>query len=521
MTFVNRQGAVPRSVLLLALLLAAALAVLFFLRRNPEPVDYTLGGPLFQIQPEQVEGLLVTHGGAQYRVEKDERGHWGLSGGRRDFLDQDAVANLVNTLTRATGGRLLAGTQPEDRRYDFNGPEAIRLTLLGPDGQTERLAVGTRNPVTGYWYGSGADRPACFPIAAGLREILAAIPASLQLTTLLPALQSDDVQKIALGRDQVTDVLRRFDGRWWLASPADQVWNPGSWYRSYASHYDDRIMQKDDRQWLLASTATVNLLIYECTRVNVSGFIEDQDVARLSPGFQGDHPWRRVVLEGNGLNPDASLGSANRLEIAFDAPLDPTWVPAFRQGNLLRTQPEALNTLGEPRYHLLDSRALVFDPSRADSLVMWREDQVVMRAHRDKRPPRPGERRKLRPSDFWHTDFPTMAQTGMDSIAHHGRARNLMANLENTATWQVFAPTQDPGVLLAKERVRLEFAFAGSARPLEIMFGFLNREALPADGPAPVTPEDSLEPVGIWYPATGQLLQVPGHYLTTARAWAR
>lgn len=517
----DRRGQVPRSAFYLFILLAVAAGILFFLRRNPAPVDFTLGGPLFNLTETQVESMLVTRGREQYRLDRQADGYWTLSGARNDFLDQDAVASLVGRLLAATGGRLLPGSEPEDRRYDFNGPEAIRLTLFGPEGRTEKLAVGTSNPVTGFWYGSGAGRTACFPVAPGLRENLIAVPASLQLTTLLPDFASEQVQKIEIWRGERRDVLERHQGRWWLERPTDPSWDAGSWFRSYTRYYHDREIAFGDRAWLLADLARVNLLIYESSSIKVSGLIGPEEAALLSPEFLGAFPWRRVVLEGAGLNPDPTFGPSHRLDIAFDSPLEPSWIPALRRGNLLRTLPEAIQTVSEPAHALLDSRALAFGPSLADSLVMSREDQVVLRAHRDQRPARPGERRKLRPSDFWLTDVPTPAETGLDATGHHGRSRNLMANLETVPTLRVLPPTSDPSVLKPQEQVRLVLTYAGSRGTTTVHIGFLDEDRLPAGSPPLALPEDGLDPVGVWLPGSGQLLQIPGHFITTARAWAR
>jgi len=60
----DRQGGAPRSVLLLLVLLTAALGVLFWTQsRGPSP-DYTLGGPLFPVPKDRIEGL--EHGADDY-----------------------------------------------------------------------------------------------------------------------------------------------------------------------------------------------------------------------------------------------------------------------------------------------------------------------------------------------------------------------------------------------------------------------------------------------------------------------
>ncbi len=516
MTRRDRRGAVSRPVLLLTLALAVALVALFFLRRNPAPVDYTLGGPLFQTPPDSVEGLLITRDRAQYRLDRQPSGYWSLSGALSDFLDQDAVETLITGLTTATGGRLLAGSEPEDRRYEFNGPDAIRLRLFGPEGTMENLAIGTSNPVTGLYYGTGAGRSACFPVAPGLRENLAAVPSSLRLTSLLPPPARGQVQELEVWRGGEKDLLKRHRGRWWLAEP--EAWDPGSWFRAYRRFYEDRQASFDGRNWLLANDATVNLLIYEVTQVKVRAVLAPEQAAQLSEART--LPWRRVVLRGRGVNPDATEGMANQLEIAFLESLEAAWVPALRRGHLVRTDREAISTLSQARGHLLDSRAVAFGPSLADSMTLTREGRVVLKGHRNPEVA-PDEKRKLRASDRWVTDWPPLGHFDLDRRQLDGLTQNLLANLETTPTLRVLPPTQNRTVLKESERIRLEFHHAGDGGTVKLEIGFLDPARLPADSPELAVAEDGMDPVGLWFPGSGQLLQVPGHFITTARAWDR
>ncbi len=69
------------------------------------------------------------------------------------------------------------------------------------------------------------------------------------------------------------------------------------------------------------------------------------------------------------------------------------------------------------------------------------------------------------------------------------------------------------------ERLTLQLWFAGEAINLEI--GYLNPEFLPVGSPSLAQTEDGMPPVALWRPHLGQLIQIPGTMLTTARAWSR
>lgn len=526
----GRSGSVPRSALVLAVLLAVALAALFLLRRNPAPPDYTLGGRLFDCTPDQVEGLLLTRDGVQHRLDLTPEGQWTLSGATSDFLDQNAVATLLKALTEATGGHLLPGSQPEDRRYEFNGPGALRLTVFTVDGESSNLAIGAQNPVTGAFYGSGAGRQACFPVSPGLRQTLAQAPDAQRLRSLLPAVDRRDVTDIEVWRGPQSDLLERWQGRWWLRWPEDGEAVLGPWLRDYSVWYHDRSLERDGHRWLLADDQSARLIIHQTSRTIAQELVPAAEAARRLDdlGLAGGDPWRRVVLLGPGINPDPLAGPPDRLELAFGLPEVQNRAPVLRRGNLLQADPEAVATLSLPLSDLLDARALAFNIPQADSLVLTREKTVLLRAHRDTTPAQPGERFKERPVDFWVTDLPSRQTTGLDERPHNRMAISLLSNLDRTPILQVLPPTLEPAVLADREKVVLTVWFgAGPAVPgvgrgrVELQIGYLAADHLPAGAPALAHSEDGLEPVGLWRPDTGQLLQIPGYTITTARAWVR
>ena len=518
---------VPRSVFWLIALLVVAGGVLAFLRSRPETPDYTLGGALFTTPLAEVDGLLLTRGGAQYRLDKRPTGQWTLDGAVEDYLDQSRVRRLLEQLLAATGGRLLAGSQPEDRRYDFNGPGAMRLTLFAADGSSEKLAVGTRNPVTGGWYASGVGRPACFPISEGLHEVLKGIPGQQRLDQLLPLADASVLTRVEVQRGSTTDVLVKRQGRWLLEWPATGKAALGGPYLAYAAHYGDREMTADNSRWVLADAERVELLIYECSGVSSQSILAPGDAARLLADLDGGSTWRRVRLLGPGINPDPGEGGdPDLLEIDFLPPGDARSQPVRRRNTVLLAELEAANTLGRPLSHLVDMHALAFEPGLADSLHLWREGSLMLRAHRDEQASALPRRIQRRPVDYWLLDQPTPEQTGQEPLTHHSRATNFLVDLARTPILKTLPPTASPEVLQDAERLKLVFYFSdGPDQPgvgrgrVELHVGFLDAARLPAGAADLAIPPDGMEPVGLWRPDTGQLLQITGHPITTARAW--
>lgn len=515
----NRRGSAPRSALVLAAVLVVALAVLFFLRSRDEGPDLTLGGPLFSISASEIDGVLVTKNGVQYRFDQSDEGYWSLSGGISDFVDQVIMDKFLESLASATGGRLLPGSQPEDRRYDFNGQGSLRVTVMAADGRSEKLAIGAKNPVSGFFYGSGAGRQACFPVSPGLREILTAVPSNLQLKTQLPSFPRGAVTQVDLWRGKNKVSLEQWDGRWWMAMPVQGPSVLGTWFQEYSQFYANRQMEKDGQVWLRASDREVGALVYDVSQVVIANFTRPEDAANLADQFGWDEPWRRVVLHGKNINPDTRTESPDQLEMIYSVPLDEKTYPALRRGNLVYVEPEAFTTMAQPPSHFLDSRALDILPSHADSLALRREGKLLLLAHRDRGAAQPGERKKERPVDFWLTDFPTAEELGIAGRSYHARSQNFLINLERTSTLAVLPPTNDLRVLKDAERITLQLWYAGESTNIEV--GYLNPDYLPKGSPPLASTDDGMAPVAIWRPHSGQLIQIPGTMITTARAWSR
>ena len=514
--YLDRSGKVPRSAIIFGAILLVAAVALFVASRQEKSDDLVLGGPLFNLENTEIEGFLLTQDGAQYRFDRNENGYWTLRGATSDFLIQGAVYRFVEELKNTRGGRVLPGTEVDDRRYEFNGPDALRLTIFTSDGARQSLAVGMANPITGYFYASGAGRPACFPVTEFSRHQIAALPNSLQLQVLLPRFARSLIEVIDLQYGKEMHQLRRFDNRWWLRAPSEGSIALGSAAGSYHQQYDDRRMARDDHTWLLASDAAISRLIYEVSETNVNDIPPTRFAKSRLKEWELDPPWRHIVLHGAGINPDSSEVSGDVLEMSFGPGNEDDRVPALRRGNVLLTEMEALRRLGSPLGELLDLGADSFLAAYGDSLRVWREGQLLIRGYRGEAPEvEPGSR--PRPGiESWLTTFPLRKmRPDITDLGYDGMVRYLITDLDRLEILAVLPPVKDRRILTANERVVMEIDTPDGLQKIEI--GYLNREFLPAGSRAPVGTDDGAEPVAIWRPITGQLMQVPNHILVTMR----
>lgn len=513
----NRDGGAPRSVLILTVLLLVAAAALFYSHQKKSAIDYTTGGPLFPIDQSEIEGVLLTRQGSQYRLDRVTGEIWSLSGAVTDYVDSLSVLKLLGNLTASVGGPLLPGTDVEDRRYEFNGPESIRLTVFRSGGEAISLALGTANPVAGNFYASGAGRDACFMVPAALRKMLGELPGSLQARKLLPGVNRDLVDRVDLRRGDRDFLVERRDGRWWMLMPTEGPAYLGQDVRDYQAMYTDRRTTDERGVWVLASSAAMDLQIYQVSDIIVREIMPPAESEHLKGDWGLDPPWRQVTLTGKGINPDPNADSPDRMTIAFGSALNVDSVPALRRGNMLVTEMEALEVLEQHLGILTHRTALTFLVMQADTMELQREGRLLLRGERT------GVAETAEGRKAWLTVFPKLSgmvgSTGLTERDHNGFSQDLVVDLDRIPVLAVLPPTNDAAVLADKERVTITVTFGTGedVRTEVVEFGFLAEDRLPVGSPPLVYQEDGSPPVGVWFPVSGKLLQVPAQTVVTAR----
>ncbi|MFT5315384.1 MAG: hypothetical protein ACI9UK_001216 [Candidatus Krumholzibacteriia bacterium] len=510
------QSSLPRSLPVLALVAIVAVGGFWFAQKGHKP-DPNRGGALFSVEAADIEGLLLTRGGIQYRFDRLPNGGWSLSGAVHDYLDRQAMDALVEMFPQAVGGPILAGTEFEDRRYEFNGPDAIRLRLFLADGKSLSLVMGALNPVTGNYFASGIEREGCFAVPAPFRDKLSLLPVTVQAKTLLPALDRDLVQNIELTRSGQVHRLAKRDGYWWLHLDDSLENSPftrfGPVAQAYQNFYPDRRQVLDDGLWVLASKLTVEQMIYEVGETIVRDIISPRESAARIEQWDLDPPWRQVVMSGPGLNSDISAPVADQYTIGFGTPIGEDQVPAVRQGNALVTDLMALGVLNQGLELFVEQTALHVVARQADHLKFEREGVLLLESGRT------GVADTDEGRGAWQTVYPAAGAPNLDEVGRRGLGQDVVVNLNRIEMLAALPPTQDAKVLTDDERVRLTLTWGktGEAdhRELVLEAGYLVAEDWPTGTFART--QDGGRPVGLWFPGSGKLLQIPNYLLVSAR----
>ncbi|PIV80236.1 hypothetical protein COW53_10805 [bacterium CG17_big_fil_post_rev_8_21_14_2_50_64_8] len=493
---------------LLMLLVAVALVLTtVWIRGRRSEQAIVLSGPLLQVPTERISGLMFTRQGGQYRFDRQGPDVWSLSGATSDFLDARSLGFLLTNLTQAFGGPVLPGTEPEDPRYDFNTPEAMRLTFFTTEGERMTLAVGALNPVTGHSYASGLNRAGCFMIAAETRQALVGLPGSVELTTLLPAVSDTSLVGIELWRGRTKHHLERRDSRWWLKVPALGLAALDERVAAYNRYYFDRIRHETDGDWVLAATAVVRALVHETTRTVVKEIkpVNETTVWREKWGL--DTPWRTVRLLGPGINPDPGARSPDAMELAFGVPLSSLMIPVKRREVVLVADGQAGQTLEAPLGELTNRLALTRPAMEASALEIRRDGRLLVSGEKAEGP------REIDGRELWKTTIPS-ATGPQDGNSSYG-VGEIIVDMDRMPMLAALPPVKEPSPLQARELVEVALTYdeAGGAQREVFQVGFLTdtaRKNLPIES-------ESASPVALWRPTTGQLLLVNDFLLVTSR----
>lgn len=460
------------------------------------------GGLLLPPSASPVDAVLVSARGNSVRLERQATGAWTLSGTLEDDADQVAVAALVDTLLAARGGPLLPGTEPGDRRYDFNGPEGVQVLVHRADGSTVDFALGVVNPVTGTRYATGAGRKFCFTVPLALRDRLAALPDGVRATILLPGLVPAAVREVVIeGGDEPVRLSFR-DGAWWLAEPAD-AGRLGPLSAAYQARYDDRRRVDADGRWLRASQAAVRRLVHDLSATTVRELLPAAQADDLAARWQLDPPWRRVRLSGPGLRPHlrgTARGGEDTAELVLGPPLSATQAPVSRNGHVLVAGREAVESLLLPLGALVELGALPLPAREADLVEVDWEGRPLLRGARRGEPDAADGRRA------WLADLPAAEGWLGAEADRHGLVRDLVVNLERQRIVAVLPPVTRGNPLRDSGRtvVTLTFGSGPGAQVHRREVGWLRE---PVDGAR----------AAVWDPATGQLLGIPDDLPITMR----
>jgi len=182
--------------------------------------------------------------------------------------------------------------------------------------------------------------------------------------------------------------------------------------------------------------------------------------------------------------------------------------------NALLTDLNAIGILNQGLDVLVEQKAMFTWALRADRLVLEREGDLLLEATRT------GVAITDEGRAAWQTVFPPVGPRNQNEKVRHGLSQHLVVNLNRIEMLAALPATKEASVFTDDERLRMTLSWgqAGAVdqRELVLEAGYFDTEAWPADTFART--QDGGRPVGLWFPATGKLLQTSNYLLVNARS---
>ena len=447
------------------------------------------GGPLFDFTVDQVSALEIRRPGVDGRIERTADG-WTLTGDIPDFVDADRFEPILDQVVAGNGFPVIAGTDPDARRYGFGSEGSVELVFHLQGGGRDRLALGDANPVSEMIYASGAGRTGVFGIDGGLYSMMVRLPHSVRLAHVLPKTALADLDSLRiLRRDDEPLRFARSGGRWWLQLTGGEGAMVGKVGR-YHHRYDDRREMRDGALWLVADEPRLRDAVYRASSTVVVGFPTADMTTPASLAEVGlDPPYRGIDLYRHGR--DASW----RLEFGEEQIDERKVVWVRREGTPVIVRSEALHPLEGAVSDFVDLGALSVRIEAADSLRVDGPDRPLLWG--DKASDSAARREVF--ESVWDPVIPAGWRPGFDLETSADHLSDVQMHLDRLGCLAILDKVADDP-LAAKERWRVRAWFPDGSR-YEAWLGRL---------------ADSGDAV-LWEPADGKVLRIDGEILVTLR----
>lgn len=207
-----------RSTLLLALILAALGAYLYFVERE-DVAEEEKKQTLLVLDADQVTGVRLTYGDRELVLAKQD-GRWRLTAPVDAAADAIVVANLLRAITDAEVQKTI--DDPPENLVPFGlAPPFVTITLTASGAEVPPIKVGKNAAVSAATYVQRADQPTVYLTGSGFRTGVDKQPKDLRDKTVVEFAE-DDVTAMTLRGAESTVALRKQDGNWSIVAPAAQ-----------------------------------------------------------------------------------------------------------------------------------------------------------------------------------------------------------------------------------------------------------------------------------------------------------
>ncbi len=191
-----------RGLLVAAIVLAALTGALYWSNRHKSVETSADSTPesspkILTLQPADVTGLSIRKkSGESIVLARNDAGQWQITAPQMLAADQDAVSNVLSTLSSLNSDRLVEDKPTNLDQYGLGQP-SIEVEITKKDKKTQKLLIGDDTPTGNGAYASVAGDPRVFTMASYSKNAFVKSANDLRDKRLL-TFDSDKVSSIEL-----------------------------------------------------------------------------------------------------------------------------------------------------------------------------------------------------------------------------------------------------------------------------------------------------------------------------------
>jgi hypothetical protein len=273
--------------------------------RKPSPPAAAASSPasptILKFNSATVTGLsLAPKGSKPVALAKDKSGQWQITAPQAYSADQDAVSDLLSSLSNLSADRVVENQATDLKPYGLDDP-SLSLDMTMNDHNARKLLLGDDTPAGSDVYAMLAGDPRVFTLAGYSKTSLEKGLNDLRDKRLI-TLQPDKVSRVSLEKNGHTIEFARTKDGWQILKPTPM--------RADAFAVDDLVRSVTGARMDLSANSGAAAAFAHAAPVDAVALTGDQGTQTLELRKNKDDDYARSSIVSGTYKVDSSLGTA-------------------------------------------------------------------------------------------------------------------------------------------------------------------------------------------------------------------
>jgi hypothetical protein len=210
--------------LLVAVIVLAALTGTLYWSNHRKPVESNANASaeappkILTINQADITGAVIRKkGGGDVTLAKNDAGKWQITAPKQLSADQDAISNLLSTLSALNSDRLIEDEAASLEQYGLTQP-SIEVDVTEKSNKNDKLLIGDDTPSGSAAYAAVAGDPRVFTVASYNKSSLDKTSKDLRDKRLM-TFESDKVTRVELLAKKHAIEFGRNKEQWQIVKP--------------------------------------------------------------------------------------------------------------------------------------------------------------------------------------------------------------------------------------------------------------------------------------------------------------